>query len=466
MWRLHFYAGVFAAPILVLLAATGLVILYTQPLLDATQSDLRRVAVDDSVRSLDEQAAAVAATYPDNALVSVITPRDAGASTGFGLDDGRLVFVDPYRAAVLGDTHPDGGLVGLANRLHASLNNESITVPIPALSGLFGADPTIQRFALGDVMLEIFAVWGLLLAVTGIYLWWPRKPRSGKALFVPRLRKRGRARWRDLHAIPGVVLSAVLVFFVLSGLPWSAYWGSNYFWAAEEVSPAAESAQFASSPATLGDIDRFGNTINWALQDAPVGVAEDPGATAEPLPLATVQRIAEEEALKPGYLIALPEDTTDEAGNTLYGTYVLENSWPRKTEQSRSLFIDQFSGDTVGEANSSDMGTIARWTDYAISTHMGTQFGLWSRVVMTLGCVLLIWSVVSAAVMYWKRRRPGSLGLPRRPVDVRMSSRIAAIAICLGVVFPLWGVTALLVVLFDRWVVRRMPRLRVAFGQR
>ncbi len=32
IWRLHFWVGLFAAPTLLLLACTGLIILYTQPL--------------------------------------------------------------------------------------------------------------------------------------------------------------------------------------------------------------------------------------------------------------------------------------------------------------------------------------------------------------------------------------------------------------------------------------------------
>ena len=38
--------------------------------------------------------------------------------------------VDPYSAKVLGAATMGGGTVGLANRLHGTLNNESLTVPL------------------------------------------------------------------------------------------------------------------------------------------------------------------------------------------------------------------------------------------------------------------------------------------------------------------------------------------------
>lgn len=55
VWRVHFYAGMFALPILVLLSLTGLVILYTDPIQNATQGHLRSVVPGTETVSLDEQ---------------------------------------------------------------------------------------------------------------------------------------------------------------------------------------------------------------------------------------------------------------------------------------------------------------------------------------------------------------------------------------------------------------------------
>jgi len=67
--------------------------------------------------------------------------------------------------------------------------------------------------------------------------------------------------------------------------------------------------------------------------------------------------------------------------------------------------------------------------------------------------------------MFWKRRRPGTSGLPSRPVDVRLSKGLAVIAVALAIIYPQWGVTALLVLAFDRFVIRTVRPLRTAFGQ-
>jgi uncharacterized iron-regulated membrane protein len=169
--------------------------------------------------------------------------------------------------------------------------------------------------------------------------------------------------------------------------------------------------------------------------------------------------------MKPGYTISFPANAVDEAGNPVYGSFTLYNSWPRQTGETRDVFVDQFSGATLDEQRIYGVGTIAVGMDYLVSTHMGTQLGLVSRILMTLLCVLSIWSVISAFVMFWKRRRPGTLGLPRRPVDARFTWKVVAAAVAIGIVFPQWAVVALVVIGIDKFVIRKLPGLRHTFGQ-
>lgn len=61
--------------------------------------------------------------------------------------------------------------------------------------------------------------------------------------------------------------------------------------------------------------------------------------------------------------------------------------------------------------------------------------------------------------MGWKRRPEGRLGAPARPVDRRAAYGVTAIMVVLGVLFPLAGVTMPAVLLLDRLVLRRLPRL-------
>lgn len=403
-------------------------------------------------------------------------PRNDTASTEFDLADGRAVFVNPYTVKVLGTTDPNGGIVGLSNRLHGFFNNDSATLRLPAVAALFDGGPVMREYVVGDMLLEIFACWGIVLVVSGLYLWWPRKSRAQggrvkNGVVVPRVGKQGRARWRDLHAIPGMFAAVGVLFVLTSGLFWSSYWADSYTAASNSVTPSHPVTQPDSRLATLGDVDRFQHAINWNAGSTPIpnstSVAAKSDAASLPAraSLDTIVAAARAEHMKPGYTIAYPFDGTDDAGDATYGSFAIVNSWPRKTSEAKSVYVDQFSAKTLAVDTQYGAGGVGVATDTLVSTHMGTEFGIVSRILMTVLCCAVIWSVISAVVMYVKRRRTG-LGLPRRPVDVRLANGMLVIALVLALVYPLWGLTALVVLLADRFVVRKIPTLRATFGQR
>ncbi len=476
LWRVHFYSGMVAMPFILFMALTGLVILYTQPIQDLTEGDLRTVADTGEWVSFDQQEQAAEAAFPDNAVVSMTLPADGEHSTIFGLDNDHAAFVDPYTGEVLGDTDPGGGIVGLSNRLHGYLNNDQRMVSLPTVSALWDDGPVMRDYVIGDVLLEILGVWVMVLAASGIYLWWPRRSRNagnektGRTLFGLRLGKKGRAKWRDLHAMGGVAMSIILLITLVSGMAWSSYWAANFSALANEISPNVWVDTPASTLGTRGDLDRLGNKIAWNTGDVPIpasyATATD-GSFPAAVSLDSIVEIAADEGMKPGYSVFFPDNSQlDDAGNPIYGSFTLSNSWPRKTGEARDVFIDQFSGTKLDEMNAYGYGSVSYAMDSVVSWHMGTQWGLATRIFMTALSVLAIWAVVSGFIMFWKRRRPGSAGLPRRPRNVRLGRGLWVILGVLAVVYPVWGVTAVVVLAFDRVVIRTVPRLRATFGQR
>ena len=161
VWRVHFYAGVFALPMLVLLSITGLVILYTEPINNAFGADLRKVVPAGAPVTLDAQREAVETAFPDLHVSGVTTPKSADLSTVFAVtsDDEhfRDVYVNPYTGVVLGSLQQGSGIVGLANRLHGTLNNDSLKVPLPMLTGILGDGPAFASVPVGEMAVEIWA---------------------------------------------------------------------------------------------------------------------------------------------------------------------------------------------------------------------------------------------------------------------------------------------------------------------
>lgn len=497
IWRTHFYAALIAAPVLVVLSTTGLVILYTDTVNSVLHGNLVNVQPSASSTTLDEQRAAADAKAPAGThVVLVNTPKTPDRSTVFQYtnDDTAYydVYVDPYRARVLG-VHENGkDLVGLANRLHGYLNVDSATVTLPALAHLWDPDsgPLMQEYQVGDLVMEIGAGWALVLALTGVYLWWPRRSEKGKALLKPRLAKRGRLRVRDIHAVAGILGITTLLIFVLSGLPWSGYWGSTWSVAANKITPpepgiALFGGSAESTVARQGDLDRFGHRISWATRELEVpGSVQAPhqhaggieGRTGEAGETAVVKAggpaimslddialAAKQENLKPGYAISMPTNVT-EKGATTYGSFVLQNFWPMRIQDEKSVYLDQFSGKTLGRATGSQYGALAAVTETGVLTHMGTQFGIVNKIAMTFGALLILLSIATSVAMWWLRRPQGRLGLPRRPHTPVLPAVVLGVGATLAVIYPLWGITAVTALVVDRLLIQRIGRLRSTFN--
>jgi uncharacterized iron-regulated membrane protein len=476
IWRLHFWVGLFAAPALVLLACSGLVILYTGPLNDWLNRDLYVVAEGPEMVPLDNQVDVAAQHVGADYTVDAVTPpAGPGRSTrvdflppdGLALPAGEAnltqVFVDPYTARYLGQRSELSGVVGWANQLHRLFGNDGPQVHLPSVGHLISPaaypEPTIP-VGVGNLWMELTAVWILVLMATGIYLWWPRAIEATKPLLKIRWKRGGRIRWRDLHALTGVVIAVVLICYVLSGLTWSRYWGENWRAVSSTVAPSTE-IDAPSTPATMGDYDRLGRRIAWAATDDPVYASATDGTAPARLSYADIDRLAKGEHMVPGFAIIPPSDVT-ENGETLYGSYTVVNAWPQKLSEQRTLYLNQFTGRTITNATAEHEGALSRATSFGIAMHMGTQFGVLTRILATIACLGVIISALTGLLMWWHRRPSGRSGLPGPVSDTTRANtpRGAVIAVSvagvvLGVVFPVFGVSLLVVLAVEAVLAKR-----------
>ena len=208
-WRWHFYAGLYVAPFLVMLAITGLAMMYIA-VFDGRDGEHIAVAVPPSATQLSvvEQSEKALQAVTGGTLVEWIRPAAADRASVFRIatgDDQSMVAVDPYSGAVLDTWDRRAGWYDFVNDIHGTL--------------LIGT--------VGDRMIEIAAGFAVVLVVTGLYLWWPRGTGMFRA-FVPNFAERGRALFKSLHVTVGVYVSLILIVFLLSGLSWAGIWGERF----------------------------------------------------------------------------------------------------------------------------------------------------------------------------------------------------------------------------------------------
>lgn len=473
VWRWHFYAGLFVIPFMLVLASTGIIYLFKPQLDSLMYRDWLYVQPAAVVSPYSQQLAAVTQQYPD-ATVTKFTPqiapnRSSEVELTTATAQKLTVFVDPYRSQVLGAQDTEHNFQALVRKIHGEL--------------LIGKT--------GDYLVELAACWGLVLLISGLYLWWPREPLSLKGTLIPRLwSKSKRTFWRDLHAVPGFYGALLIGFLILTGLPWSGFWGETFanVWGRF---PAQMWDEIPTSTVLTGSLNQQGNqVVPWAAEKMPMPIstplistplkptpllnpadtndhsqhgghapaqpqpaqAPDPTqsgiSTGTPVNLDSVIALAVAQGAPPGFSVSFPEGET--------GVYTVA-AFPANPVYETTMHIDQYSGKVLADLRWQDYGLVPKAVELGVAIHMGRYFGLANQLLMLLACLIIILLCVSGAVLWWRRKPTDRLGAPALPAHVQHWRIPLAIVAVLGLAFPLVGLSLLLVLLLDYLILARIP---------
>ncbi len=75
--------------------------------------------------------------------------------------------------------------------------------------------------------------------------------------------------------------------------------------------------------------------------------------------------------------------------------------------------------------------------------------------MLLAACIAIVILAVSAAIMWWKRRPIGRLGVPPLPGDRRKLAGVVTILAIGGAIYPLVGASLIFVLIFDMILTRR-----------
>lgn len=146
------------------------------------------------------------------------------------------LYVDPYTGEILGVYDEEKDFFNIVKMLHWSLLlKDDIGKPIVGYATL------------------IFVV----MLITGIILWWPKKKGSRKQRF--RFQWKDTTKWRrknyDLHNILGFYISFIALIVALTGMVWAFTWFKAAVYVAGSQSTTAPVEVKMKSEATEGDTD-------------------------------------------------------------------------------------------------------------------------------------------------------------------------------------------------------------------
>ncbi|MBL9215784.1 MAG: PepSY domain-containing protein [Opitutaceae bacterium] len=233
----HLGAGLVAGLSIGIMCFTGAALAFEQELVAWSERDVRRVAppAPDAPRlPLEELQRRVREAKPDARPTGITVSADPRAAVAFTFGRDHALYADPYTGEVRAPAAP--------NRVHDFMHVMEDWHRVLALGG--------DRRPLGKAINGACNLAFLGLAVTGLYLWWPRSLswRSVRAVAVLNWRLAGKARDFNWHNAIGLWSAPILIVLTITAVPISYRWGGNLIFKLTGETPPAAGQQ---GPAAL-----------------------------------------------------------------------------------------------------------------------------------------------------------------------------------------------------------------------
>ncbi|WP_179862317.1 PepSY-associated TM helix domain-containing protein [Longibacter salinarum] len=248
---IHLWTGLALSGIVILLSVTGSVLVFKDTIDAWMRPDLYEV------ESAGEQSVGRAVHAIPNVadgespwLIELSGHRDTPVVVWMGQGE-EHVFVDPYRQTVLGRRAPDAGFVNTLFDLHAEL-----------MAG-----------RTGGIIVGVSGLLLVLVSLTGLVLWWPRRLRALRAALVVVWKKGWKRLNYDLHRAGGFYTLGFVLLTATTGAALIFYTSTQ-----ELTNTATGSPAWPPAPPTVDTPVSFSPTaIDAALDSARSAL---PGATA------------------------------------------------------------------------------------------------------------------------------------------------------------------------------------------
>jgi uncharacterized iron-regulated membrane protein len=263
-----------------------------------------------------------------------------------------IVFVNPYTGQVTGEYNRRQSFLYSIEMFHRFL--------------LAGKD------SLGDWVVSISTLLFLVILITGVILWWPKT----KNIMKQRLKiKWGGSTKRlvhDLHLVTGFYTSIFLIVIALTGLIMTFKFANQALFAITGSKLVKEQPKVPQSK-------------------------YQPGVEALKVD-AALQSIAAQTSLADYYTVRLPKDSS-----AVYSVSVLPKGAVETTADT--YYIDQYSGGIAGSQLFAAKSLGQRVRAFVKPVHTGSVYGIPTKVISFIVCLLSLIFPVTGVMMWLNRTR-------------------------------------------------------------
>ncbi|MBL8187288.1 MAG: PepSY domain-containing protein [Acidobacteria bacterium] len=400
IWRWHFYAGLIVLPVLVVVALTGALLVFREELERNFDAAMLTVEPQPQRVTYDVQLANAAQTAPSDARATAMVVRGnptLATQFAFFTKDGRNlnIFVNPYTGVVQGSFVYGDSAFDLILFIHRRLVGGTI----------------------GRIVVELATSWGIILAITGLYLWWPRGREKVFGVLLPRVRGKRYLVWRDWHVVPGFYVSVLAILVMATGLFYTMLFGRNY----QKMMEVTKS----NPPSQT---------------NPPKSIAQENNSA---LPLDEVIAIIQRTQPEPEFYLDLPNKKDDS-----FYVYAGSSDHPSTLSQ---FYVDQYSGKVMGVTSWQQLSVPHKIQLMSYPIHVGSLYGWPTKILALLVCLLIVTMGVTGITMWWIRRPAGKPGFPQKPKDVQAPKWLIMVIALLGLLMPAAGIS-MLAIITGQWL--------------
>ncbi|HZH75842.1 MAG TPA: PepSY-associated TM helix domain-containing protein [Archangium sp.] len=372
----HLISGVIAGLVIASMSITGVAIAFEHQLLDWADHETRQVRVPapDAPRlSVDELLARVRAARPEAQPSGVTVYPEPTAAVVVATGRNSAVYVNPYTGEVR-----DQGAQGWRKFFHA----------MEEWHRWLGAQG--DNRAVGKAITGVSNTAFLFLALSGLYLWWPRRwtLRSMRPTLWFKRGLKGKARDFNWHNVIGFWCLPVLIVLTTTGMVISYKWASNLVFRLTGNEPPA-----AQGPAA-----------------APAVKVPEPPAGAKPIGLEPL--FAEAQKQVPAWksisvrlgAAGAPRDNAPQGPQALAFSIKEQGGWPLFA--ATQLSFDPFTGQALRRETFADYNLGRQVRSWMRFLHTGEALGVFGQLIAalaSLGGAFLVWT---GFALSWRRFFP------------------------------------------------------------
>ncbi|WP_342087940.1 PepSY-associated TM helix domain-containing protein [Dyadobacter sp. OTU695] len=251
--QLHLWLGVSSGLVVFIMALTGSILVFEDELEPVLYPRFHVVEApkNQSPLPLDNLRAAVASGYPGQRIARIAIEPHADRTVIFSLVKGKKekdvlsVAVNPYTAEITDTRRENEAFFHVVLQLHRYLCLEET----------------------GKAITGVATITFIVIMITGLILWWPKRKQTRQRLTVKWNAKFKRLNW-DLHAVFGFYVLPFTFIIALTGLVWSYKWVNNMIYLTfdgkpqqKREAPANPSQVNTSKPGVLARITTETNSL-------------------------------------------------------------------------------------------------------------------------------------------------------------------------------------------------------------